>query len=738
MQMKSVKRHILRVIAFVMALCLIAVTFTGCGKGEKLNAYRSVSGGILESQVLATNSDYELSWDSDAKAVLYKNINGTYWSDVLYQTYLDGNLNVSGSSPISITVVNTQTLNWDTYTSSSEIESNGSILYKKIDNGIRITFFFEKYKIAIPVDYVLEKDSIKVSIDSSKILEDGKDYKLVSISFLPNMCSVENTAENANLFVPTGTGAVVSAKETSVGYQKYNGDVYGFDLTSRNPTSRTDYEEIRLPVFGAYSTGKGLFGIIEQGIGAAKLYVEAANNRSGYSRIYPTFFVRGYDTFAYEHYGKPTTAQRVNEEISNQTFSVSYYPLYGEEADYNGMANKYRSYLIEKGQLNEKANKVSPYSVTFLGGTNTTESFFGIPYKKIVSLTTFSQIQEILEQLKSNNGILPTVRLLGYSDNGLRPGTIAGGSKYQSVYGSKKELKSVIEYCKDSDIFLDFDIVTFSKSGFGFSLNSNVAKTVILYDAITYPTTPTRKNDESNPYYLLSRDSLVKAANKALKKANNYTATGVSFGTLGKYAYSDYTDEKYYTRNGIEEEVASILANTKKEGYSTAVSGGNSYAACAADVIFDVSITSGDYDTFDYEVPFYQMVFHSYRPMYTKPVNYAANYKRDVAKAVAYGMGLGYDITNDYVNTSDDLGEYKFYATLFKDNEKKINDTLIKDKFVDYYNAVADSKLVKYELINNQVAKSIFENGVVIYTNLSDEVVTTEIGELQPYEYKLG
>ncbi len=745
MQMKIVKKQILRVLALVMALCLIVVCFASCGKETSKNAYKSYGEKILESQVLASNDNYELAWDSDAKAVLYKSKDGKYWSDIIYDGYLDGSVGTNGMSPISITVFNNKTLDWTTITSASVMDTYlddgtkaGNLYCGVIDGGIRVYYFFEQYRIAVPVDYVLKEDHIEISVNSADILEEGKQFKLVSVSFMTNLGAVKND-KASNILVPTGTGAIINCAENVEGVKEYTGTMYGDDITNRIPMDKIDNIPLRMPVFGAYDAEKGMLAVIESAAGSATLTVNASNSRTGYSVVYPDFYVRGYDTFKREYYGQnmSTITKRPNDDISGQTFKVSYYPLFGDDANYNGMARRYQSYLVEKGLLTKSKIASSPYSVTLLGGTNTTKSFFGIPYKKINPLTTFSEAQSILENLSKEIGVLPQVRLLGYSDNGLRPGSIAGGSSFPSEYGSKKDLNSLIDYCKDINLFLDFDVVTYSKSGNGFSLTGDVAKTAIGYKAERFPTTPTRVQDKNNAYYAISRFNLSKSVNKALKKANKYSATGVSLSTLGLYAYSDYKDNTYINRNLIETEVKDILDNVKKQGYKTAVSDANAYAAAAADIIFDIPLNSGEYNVFDYEIPFYQMVFSSYKPLYSDPVNSEANLEKAVAKSVAYGMGLGYYITDTYIDDSDDLGEYKLYQTVFVDNDDRIKKTLIDDDFISVYNKVNGAALTEYKLTKG-LAKSVFSNGVVIYTNLSNNVVKSPAGSLQPFEYKIG
>ena len=734
------KVHIVKVLAFLLALCLTVTVFTGCEGREAPSGYRSVNAAVLETVQMASNPKYELIWNSDAKAILFKSVeSGGYWSSILYDAFLEGNDTANGNSPIYITVVNTKTLKWDTISSALEMEENGSVLCKKIEDGIRVTFFFDTYKIAVPIEYRLKGESLTVSVDSSTILEDGTDYKLVSISLSPNLCSVKNSSENGFLFVPSGSGAIMYTAETNEGIRKYSGEVYGADAARRNPLDLLDDEAVRLPVFGASGGGKGLLGIIEEGAGAAVIEAQAGNERSGYSSIGATFYVRGYDEFFYTFHGTyKGLTQRVNEKISGQSFLISYHPLYGEEAGYNGMAKKYRSYLLENDMLTQTEANGSAFAVTLLGGTGITKSFFGIPYKKIVSLTTFSQAKMIVEDLLNKTGNIPTVRMTGYGDNGIRAGSIAGGSKYPGAFGSRDELGAFLDTCQSTDVFFDADIVYYSKSGSGFSVNFDTAKTAINHKAERYPVSPLRIKDDSNVYYVLARQKLGEAAELAVKKAENYGNTAISFSSLGSAAFSDYRDIQYANKNKMENDVAGILRDIKKKGFKTAVAAANSYSACAAEVLFDTPDTNGGYDAFDLEIPFYQMVFHSYKTMYTPAVNLQGNTPLAAAKSAAYGMGLGYMLSYEYANESDDLDEYKLYGTLYSDNIAGMQKTLVTDRYAELYKAISTAEFVNYTFLDNGVSRSEYGNGITVYVNHTANTVKSPAGELGAFAFYMS
>ncbi len=733
--MTAFKHSFIRTAAVLLALCIPLAALSGCGGSSAGNGYRSVSGTVPDAQTLATNDRYTLSWEQDGRAIVLRATDtGDYWSDILLDAFREGSAGANASSPISITVANTKTLKWDTLSSYSQTENNGSVVCKKLDNGVRVTYFFDAYQIAVPVDYVLREDGLTVTVDSSKILEDGEDYKLVSVTVTPFLCSVKNDAAGGQLFVPAGSGAVMHTAETPDGARQYTGEVYGRDAARRNPLNLTEEQAVRLPVFGAYGDGKGLMGIIEEGAASCAIQAQAGNSRLGSSYVGAVFYVRGYDEFSYVYHGNyKGITSRVNDRMSGEKMTVAYQALHGDEAGYAGIAARYRDYLLAQG-MTATTEESAPYAVTLLGGTHITTSIFGIPRKKPVAMTTFSQAQSIVSELQETTGTLPLVRLMGYGDAGIRPGRIAGGKTYPAVYGSKTDFAALMALCGDS-LFPDYDIVNFSKSGGGFSLNFDAAKTAIQYKAEHFPVTPLRVNDKTNAYYTLARKELANAAAFALKKAARYGAGAVSLSSLGSTAYSD---EGYISKAGMEQDATALLKTAQQAGYKTAVAAANGYAAGAADVVFDAPADTGSYDGLDAAVPFYQMVFHGYKPLYTEAINLAENIPLAIARAAAYGMGLGYTLTDTFVDGSDDLSEYKLYGTLYADHRQSIVETLTASGYAALYAAVAQSPLVEYTLGADGVSCTRYANGTTVYVNQTDRTQRCPAGELQPYAFCLG
>ncbi len=744
MQNTIAKNRIIKVCCVLLTLSFIACFFTGCGKTDETGNYTSINGAPLESGVYASNTDYELFWDNEASAVLLNSLNTEkHWSDILYDSYLEGTSTTNGTSAITITVVDITTLEQDEVRSSYEIEDGyANMVCKKLDDGIRITYFFDRYEIAVPIEYRLVDDSLKVSIIASKILESGERYKLAAVTLVPNLCSAKNSQEGSYLFVPSGSGALMYTAENADGVRQYSGEVYGEDYGRQKPSSFTDDEQVYLPIFGVSEVDTAMLGIIENGAGAATIEAQAGNSRLGYSTVGVKFYMRNYDEFRYANFGTGNiTTSRFAEELTREDVTVGFYPLYGDDANYNGMAKRYRKYLEDNNQLSETDAEYSPYSVSIIGGTEVTKTVMGVPKTELVAMTTFSMAQDIISSLTEDIGIAPIVRMMYYGDRGITPGSIGTDSKFSSVYGNKKDLAALNNYCDENNVslFMDSEIIQFTKSGNGVSKNYDSAKTAIMHLAERHPYSPIRLMDEDKSTYVVSRELLTEIGEKSIENILDSSFKGISFSSLGAISYSDHSDGvTYANKKGIEEQVQNIFNSASEIGLLTSTSGANSYAAVAADILFDVSTENGDYDALDEQIPFYQMVFGGYRPMYSTAVNVSANYDEAVVKAVASGMGLGFTICGDYIDMSDDLTQYKLYATYYDDNVSLINELLTKGNYKQYFDAVDGSGLSSYEILGGGVSKSTFNNGTVIYANHNSSPADSPIGVLAAYGYQIG
>lgn len=724
----------------IMLICVLVIsTLVACSKPSNVAKvpFDTDAEQTLDSEVICSNSDYELSWDDDAKSVMLKGLKtGKIWSTVPYEYYISGGMSANVNSGLNIMISNSQTLQWDTLNGYNEAYMNGRITSEKIKNGVKVTYYFDKFKISVPIEYVLREDSIEISIDPKKISE-SDDYLVLAVSPAPFMCSTANT-DNSYLFVPSGSGALMYGKETSEGDRLFSGEVYGEDGSRLLTTHPIDHEPLYLPVFGACDGNEALLSIIEEGEASALIEAKAGNNRTGFSNVCANFYVREYDTF-------PSGTQtlnfsdlsKVSEEISSQIIKIGYYPLSGEEANFVGMAKRYKKYLIDEGLMKKTEGTDSTYGATILGGSLSSTTFLGIPNTKTSILTTFSQAKNIIEQLNENSEMKPQVMLLGYGDSGIFPGKIGGGFDFLKSYGGNKQRLNIENYCKENKIglYTDFDIVRFSKSSAGYSYLFDSAKSASLRTVELSPVKkPLRDFDKNIKYRLLRRSELEKTVEELIENAEELSISGVGLTTLGNIAYSDYSNSNYYSKGNIAKDVSGFIKNIQKNKHTVATTAANSYAAAISDVVYDVPVNNGEYMSFDEAIPFYQMVFGGSKPLYSSALNCADNYKKHIMLSLSSGVNLNFSLINGYDFSNQKSQSEKFYAMVYENNKDFIIETT--QKYKPFYDLIKGASIADYEILENGVSKTIFDNGVQLYANHNSFKVNSLVGELDGYDVK--
>ncbi len=772
-----------RVLAFAVVLCLLLCLLPGCGDKPNRAAYvLPETFETIESMTLAENDNYSLKWDDDTKAVMmYSKTGEKVWGTSPMDAYADDDLNQYTGSPLIIEVVEVKALASSIARAYNGAIKEDTVSAKKIENGIEVVYYFDRFQISVPVQFTLRGDSVAVSVDTTRITE-GSDFMLKAVSLAPYMCSVANIAseneeeeeeelddelfddelldeeiledepadepvekkpakelvplKDAYLFVPVGNGALVSPAEKD-DKREYKSEVYGTDATRYQPYEYYKEENIKMPVFGVKDGEDAMVGIMESGAEHGVIEVSAGNTRIDYSNVAATFYVRGFDVYADSLSYTSSITTRLSKMMVDDILTVGFYPLTGEDADYVGMANTYRDYLVKKGMVKSETVE-NAYALSILGNVMTQSLAFGVPYQSAKSMTTFNEAADIIKEMAADTKLNPAVQLKGFGGSGVDIGKVAGGFGFADVSGKKKEYAALTAYATENNVslFTDFDLIFFNSAGNGFNTFNHVAKTATLHKTELYHRMlALRAQDEDKgAYYALSRSQLSKAMDKLLKKGEKLDVTGYSFATLGSVAYSDYEDEAYQMKKGMGADVQALFAAVNEAGHKVATDNANDYAAMVADSVFNVEIEPRYTDVFDVYVPFYQIVFKGYVPLYSEALNLATDYDTAVLGALASGTGLGYTLLNNYDASFAASVQTNLYSTLYSANKATITKTV--SQYADYYAAIKGATIKDYAVLDNGVTVTTFDNGVVAYTNATNAAQTCPGGELAAMGFK--
>lgn len=571
--------------------------------------------------------------------------------------------------------------------------------------------------INVTVEYTLTKDGLYVRIPYDDVVYDATAITLTNIAVLPAFGALENGTADAYVFVPDGSGALVYANGGNSNPESYYKQVYGYDRATEL-SSKSNEAQIMLPVFGAKKGKDAFLAIITEGDACAWLRAGCAGKNDNY--------VKAYADFAVTPYTKPTYSAlniwTINSYQSRRTESdicIEYHFLEEEEADYTGMANAFRSWLLkQKGTVTEAGQALY---LSLLGAVEYPDSVAGITVRRKAALTTYEQAEKILSLL-SENGV-ENINLVyeGATNEGLLSDPSKGAQPIRSL-GGRKELQNLIVAAEKMSVALSLDgSPAYSvKKGWTKRVSQSInGHTAYLYQYNKHDTSQSKMWTDYfvvSPLQYASYDTTYRDTLAKLNIANS------AYLTLGSDLNSNFNKATLTDRCQTKEIVCDILKNAGQNGTVT-VSGGNAYALYSASAIINAPLdTPTDYQ-FDEVVPFYAIATRGVCGIAGEPMNGVADPEQALLKAVETGSNL-------YIRWM--YAENSVLKSTYYDGVSLCYKPWL-EWVCDYYkqlnNAVGDcagETIIHHTKLQDNVYKTTFENGKKVYVNYGKESVTVE------------
>ncbi len=750
-----------KVISLICALVITITLFAGCSSKNtvKKNSFdKKIQSTELDDKFIAENDNFKLEFNEVTMGVVLTDKNtgkvygtspleegGIKYNDfgiplkrhpqlesVLYIKYYNKKTNNANETAISQTAIMYEKED-DPYT------KEGRVVFERIKNGVKVEYYFDGAEIMVPLTYTLRDEGLAITINTDEIQEN--DNMLLSVSLAPMFCSADNK-KDGYLFYPSGSGALVYTKEISGQGESFSSEIYGVDASKEVWDKISTEKAVRLPVFGAKTEDQAVVGIIEKGAESAYMDMKVGSTSIGYSAVYPTFQVRGYTDNIKELYNnRYYEGQVYADQILSTPFTVCYYPLANEKANYNTMAEVYRDYL-NKTEGKVTADSVSTLDITMVGGAMIQKSFLGIPYKDLYKTTTVTQAQNIMNDLNKKGVKVSNLNLTGFGQNGLDSNKLGGGFTVDSNLGNADQLKKLNNTLKKrgTNLYFDFDIVGFTQTANGYDsyfdaairANRKIAKLYNFDIAIL-------GRETNNAYSILKRAKLSTAANDAFEAVKKLNVGGIGFSSLSSVSYSDYADKentKYYAKSGMASQVSKIYELSGKNKVNILSSDANAYAAANSNLVLNIpTFSTGSY-LFDVDIPFYAMVFRGRTAISGDSLNLATDSNLQLLRSIESGAGLAYTLTNNYSTQLLDSTSTVFYNSLYRDLKKQIVNNY--NKVSDFYEKVGNSKIANHIIHENGLRETVFENGVKVYVNYLNQDLTTENGVVKAKSFLVG
>lgn len=613
----------------------------------------------------------------------------------------------------------------------------GKAKFKDVKNGVQITYKFAAAKITVPVTYTLEDDYLKLYVDTSEIEEEDGDKIVTELAFMTSFGAA--TEEDKGYYViPDGSGALINFNNGKTGLKTYSGKVYGKDITAVSQTAPAVTQQVYLPMYGIVKGNSGMMVVADKGDTCASInaYV-SGQNKTSYNTCYFDFEIRTSDEYLM---GGDANPLKVFEKrgILVPEIEVRYYPVSngGSSIDYVDIADKYRDYLTSSEYGVAKSDTVNdtPLYVDFYGGVLKKESVIGLPVTMQHVATSFDDAKDILTELQAGGADSIVVNYNQWTAADIKE-QVSDKAKPASKLGGKSDFKDLMSYADSNNISIypEVDNLTFKSGGGYWTMTDTAIRVSNAYSRqYTYDLAYGIENKFYKAMALLSPERYEKMFNNLAKSYSSFGLSNISVGSASTVIYGDY-GKKAMSREMVKYELREYYQLLNDQVGSVLADGANAYILPYVDHITNVPLNSSNFDIFDQDIPFYQIVMHGLKSYSTTAVNGDAQIADLILDAVASGSNLRFDLMAEEAN---ELKDTRYDVYFYADAKYWTEDAASCYRFTkDILSDVSNQKITEYNILSDDEIETVYENGTKTIVNKADRTVTKNGKVYSLYDY---
>ncbi len=724
-------RSIKSITALLLAVFIAIISPLG---ELKLSAYAQNS--INGCSYLCESRDYRLYLNEETLALAIENKEtGAYMTSAI--EYDDGKNNNTWLGAMNSAVVITMINGSDDTQQADIVNDDVKKEISRNETGFTAKLYWTKYRFGLTLEVSLTDEGLVARVPDESIVEDGDSYFIGTVSLYPYMGNSYLDSKEGYILVPDGNGALIYLNDKEGRFKSgFSGMIYGSDVgfdelnvvTLLNGRYNTiqDSEQVIAPVFGIAHTDDEIayLAVVEEG--EARASIECIPNGASvfYNRAYAKFVLRKTYTQPTSNNSTAGSLHVYEGERSHSDLGVRFIFLSGEEADYSGMANAYREYLLKRGDLKTSDDSYKT-RIDFLG----TERETWVLGTSAVVMTTIDDIYEIYDDLEKEGVTDIFTVYKGWQKGGLYDIPITA-YKADPKIGSTADLTTLMEDAKKRGIemylYNEARTINPDENNATFNVVKKINKR--RYEEKTY------RDVYENFLYLIPQrsDTLLK------RFISSYTKKGVSSlclagitNTLFSYNYSGSNYTRYDTQKSYADTVSYVDENT-----DLVMEQPFAYLWKNTECFLDMPLYTSSYIYEDESVPFLSIVLKGSMPVYAEYVNFEANKQEFFLKMVETGSFPSFYITKEssseliYTNSSDVYSsEYSSYkSTILEYNEE-----------LEALGELTKGATIKNHRIEGDLRIVTYTNGVKILINYGSSDATIDgvtVGSMSYEVYK--
>lgn len=609
------------------------------------------------------------------------------------------------------------------------IEEQKEIIGFENENLDSLFYNNETDYFVVPVLYELDKADLKVSIETDKIEYAAGIYP---VQFhLLNTFGAVPTAEDGYIFLPDGSGMIIKTDTSVYGITQLQLPFYGHDFGVSYDSFSQLPAYASMPVMGIKGETAAVFAIVESAYAMGGTIGRAGIATLPYACVYPymNYFTRDY-------LNRTSNVYSYSRVLPTQDFTVRYHFLYGEDANYSGMARYYRQYLMAERALEPLANNQEmTLNLRLMGAINKTVRTLGIPNKQVIATTTFDEAKAIVETLHASGiGRIDVI----YTEimNGAREYKAPAVIQIQKELGGSQAYNDFVATAEamGDRVYPAVDIGKVYKRGNTITGNDDVigrisGDTAVIHDGITVPDNTIVASFVNPERY----DALAQALAVSYRK--QLAGNGMYLPTIGYYLSGNYNEKYALSRNeSMLLTVQALKDIVAENGFKAKLEGGNVYTLPYADSLIYTELDSSGSRLETYSVPFTAIVLKGCVRFAGVPINNSGDYTHEFLKMIENGADPFYEImaADSSILTNTDYSDmYSVEAAIWLDEIAETWKTLHESG----YAALANVPILKHVCIAADVFLTQYENGKKVIVNYSSAPYAAEGVTIAPNNF---
>ncbi|MCZ8511637.1 DUF5696 domain-containing protein [Paenibacillus filicis] len=674
-------------------------------------------------QTVAQNDMVELKLDAKTGHFLvYDKRNGNIWrsypdpsqwpdenQDGVWRTHL--------RSPIMFQYIDLSN-NKSQPKESNFLEENGSIKdVQMIPDGFRLTFDMPSRQIAVPIEVKIDKDSVVTRIIDSGVKE-GR-MSLVWMRLYPFFGAEHSAGQDGYMLIPDGSGALIRyGSNDRNGKSIYSEPIYGQDLSFKvnNLDGSSSRKQVVMPIFGAKSGNRAYLSVVEDGAEFAEIVASPAGVFSGFNWITSQQDYRSsYKQVTNQQTNRSFIAYNKDNRFGSDRV-VRYLLLDTNKADYAGMAERYRQYLIDNYGLKKIRPKSGdvPMTVNLVGG----ELEKGLFTDKYLKATTTDDAMHIVQSLRGLGIGNMVVNYLGWQGDGYS--SYGGLFPVDRRIGGNDGMNRFISFAHSLNVLVylqaDYTLNTTGADGF-----------LSLFHGLRDAGGTVLK-----PYVSLNW-LMGHVLDRDIRSYKGLGADGVTMAGIGAYVNSDYNSKYGASRDESRKLHQEILKKFQAAGLEVRGLSSNFFALPFVSTI-DHLADDYSYDVFSGEgIPFAQMALHGLISYTSEDGNNRQQYQNGFLHDLEYGSEPSFVFA--YRNTAE--LKYANELHIFNPDYAEWEKPAVEEykKYNDALGDVQSEFIVNHRSLAPQVKETTFENGKRIIVNYGPKPYTDGKRTVDPEDY---